>query len=235
MCVSAEVSFGLSAVLFPAGAYCVRSALRKKRKLLGLAIIPLVFSVQQFSEGVVWNGLNRDNLDAAQYASFVFLYVALAFWPFWVPTCAFLSEPNSWRKWVSGGIALLGLAEGLMLYLPVVLNPEVLVLRVRHHSIFYDVTQSAAFEVMPKIGWQLLYAAIVGIPMLIAPKQGFLLLGIALVAAAVVSQVFFWYAFTSVWCFLAAILSLYLCISFRQLPAVSQLDASRAGAAEGKV
>jgi hypothetical protein len=218
MCFSAEASFGLSAMLLPAGAYCVRSAVGKNKALLGLAIIPFVFSVQQFCEGLVWRGIDQNDLEFARNAALFFLYFALAFWPFWIPFCAALTEDNVRKKRFLASLALVGFAGGLMLYLPIPLNSEVLVLKVTHQSISYDITQSAALHVMPGVWWQVLYVVIVGMPLLITPPPGFVFLGMAIIVAAATSQVFYWYAFVSVWCFFAALLSLYLCVSFRRLP-----------------
>jgi hypothetical protein len=218
MCYSAGASFGVSAILLPAGAYCVWSAVRKNKALLGLAIIPCVFSAQQFCEGMVWRGIDQNNLDGARVAAFFFLYFALSFWPFWIPFCAFLTESRVRKKRLLACFAVLGLVGGLALFLPLLVSPETLTLQVRGHSIFYDITQSAAFRVMPALCWLALYVGIVGTPLLIAPSRGFTFLGIALVVAALVSQVFYWYAVISVWCFFAALLSLYLCFSFRRLP-----------------
>lgn len=217
MCFSAEASFGVSAVLFPAGVYCGWNAWEKNRALIGLAVIPVIFGLQQLCEGLVWRGLENGNLFLARTAAFVFLYFALAFWPFWIPLCAFLTSSDPRKSRLLAIFVLLGFMGGLALYLPVLTQPEILVLRVQHHSIVYDFKQSIMFEFMPFTWWQALYVLIVGIPMLIAPSRGFTLLGIALIASAAVTHVFYWYAFTSVWCFFASLLSLYLCISFFRL------------------
>ncbi|HYV36939.1 MAG TPA: DUF6629 family protein [Gemmataceae bacterium] len=217
MCFSADASFGLSAILVPAGAYCVWSAAAKNKTYLGLAIIPWAFAAQQFCEGLVWNGVDQDDPGLARNAAFFYLYFALAFWPFWIPFCTFLTEHNARRKRLWAVFAVLGFVGGVMLYLPLLLEPQVLIVDAMGHAIAYDITQSAAFRVMPVVSWQVLYVVIVGTPPLISPSRGFVFLGCALVVAATVSQVFYWYAFISVWCFFAAILSLYLCLSFRRL------------------
>jgi len=218
MCFTAAASFGLSAVLLPAGAYCVWSALGKRKALLGLAIIPLVFGAQQFSEGLVWRGLDQGSISLARMAAFAYLYFALAFWPFWGPLCAFLTEMDVRKRRLLACFTLLGFVGGLVLFLTVALNPDVLIVEVRHHSIFYDLDQSPAFHMIPQAYWQLLYVIIVGVPLLIAPSRGFVFLGIAVVVFALITQIFYWYAFVSVWCFFAALLSLYLCFSFQRLP-----------------
>jgi hypothetical protein len=221
MCFSAAASFGISAILLPAGGYCVWSALRKNKALLGLAVIPFAFSFQQFCEGLVWRGIEQDDhshAGPARVAAFVFLYFALSFWPFWIPLCAFLVEQSTPKKRILALLVLLGLALGLLLYVPLLVDPDVVVVFTRNHSIIYDITQSAPVQAMPIIGWQLLYVLVVGLPMLIAPSRGFVVFGIALILAAAVSHFFYWHAFISVWCFFAAVLSLYLCYSFRKVP-----------------
>lgn len=221
MCFSAAASFGVAAILLPAGGYCVWSALHKSKALLGLAVIPFVFSFQQFCEGLVWRGIEQDDhsrTGVARVAAFVFLYFALSFWPFWIPFCAFLVEQSTPKKWLLALFVFLGLAVGLVLYVPVLVHPDVLVVTASNHSIIYDIAQSAAVQAMPIIGWQVLYVLVVGLPMLIAPSRGFVVFGVALILSAAVSHFFYWYAFISVWCFFAAILSLYLCYSFRKVP-----------------
>src|SRR3954452_7547143 len=118
MCFSAEASFAASAALLPAGVYCVRAA-RKRSASLPLAVIPLAFSAQQFAEGLVWVGLGRGDPALVEGSSLAFLFFALAFWPFWVPfSVAFTTR----RKVVLAVAALLGLALGLVLYVPLAWN-----------------------------------------------------------------------------------------------------------------
>ena len=82
MCFSAEASFAVSAVLLPADIYCTRAAIAKRLAYLPLGIIPLVFSVQQLTEGFVWVGLASDDAVLARAASLSFLAVALVVWCF---------------------------------------------------------------------------------------------------------------------------------------------------------
>ena len=89
---------------------------------------------------------------------------------------------------------------------------------VRVRYLFYDISESEVIQMMPTVWWQVLYVVVVGIPLLIAPSRGFVVFGIALLVAAVVTHFCYWYAFVSVWCFFSAVLSLYLCYSFRRLP-----------------
>jgi hypothetical protein len=214
MCFSAEANFGISALLLPAGLYCVHSAWAGRRSALCLALIPLIFSVQQFCEGLVWIGLNRDDAILTRQASLVFLAFALGFWPLWIPLCGFVLEPPSPRKWLLGAIALLGLISGLILYIPLALNPALLVTRAAHHSIHYDDSRSPVFKALPQSAWEAAYFLFISAPPFLCQAKGFRWFGAGIVASAIVSNFFFWYASTSVWCFFAAGLSLCLCWPF---------------------
>src|SRR5205823_1322981 len=86
--------------LIPAGAYCLWAAALKKPSYLGLAVVPLMFGIQQISEGFVWQALNHDNVEQTRSASLVFLFFALAFWPWWFPVLTALMEPQPKRKWI---------------------------------------------------------------------------------------------------------------------------------------
>lgn len=63
MCVSAEASFTLSSMLGPIGLYCVANSIRKARTLTALAMIPLIFGIQQFAEGLVWLAITNPTIN----------------------------------------------------------------------------------------------------------------------------------------------------------------------------
>ena len=78
MCFSPEASFGLGAVLLPAGAYCVRTAVKRNPPWLPLALTPLLFGAQQVCEGLVWVGLRAEEATLVRPASLLFLFFGLA-------------------------------------------------------------------------------------------------------------------------------------------------------------
>src|SRR5208283_1631826 len=99
MCFSAPASFGASAALVPAGIYCARTAVRKHLAgLLPLAVVPLVLSVQQFCEGLVWVGVGQQDATLVRNASVAYLFIAIAFWPFWTPLSLLFTERRKWAK-----------------------------------------------------------------------------------------------------------------------------------------
>jgi hypothetical protein len=219
MCFSAEASFAASAVLLPAGIYSTRAALRLRRAYLPLALIPLVFSFQQFAEGVVWVALAQENTALVAVGSLSFLAVALLFWPFWVPFSFLFLENRKKRKRILAAIAVFGLAFGCALYFPLALNTEEwLHVGVVSHSIRYNLKGLPVFEIVSRVWWDACYGAIVFSPFLIPSlDKRFALFCILLAGSAALSFLVFSNVFVSVWCFFAALLSLQLCYIFHKL------------------
>lgn len=217
MCFSAEASFVLSGLLLSAGVYCVKIALLKNRLLLPVAFIPVLFAVQQFSEGWVWIGLRWDDYRLVRNASLVFLAFALILWPIWVPFCAFITGTGKEKKFF-GFLSVLGLIVGLGVYVPLFDNADLPMANVVNHSINYDVVKSQLFQFVPLLLWDVIYIAIIASPLFASSNMKIIYLGVAIVFSAIVSYMVFWFAFASVWCFFSALLSLYLCFVFFNLP-----------------
>src|SRR6476661_8747844 len=122
MCFSAEASFTAGAALLPAGAYAVAVALKKDRAYLPLAVMPLLFGVQQLCEAGVWVGLEHDAPGLVKPAALAFLFFAVAFWPFWLPLAAAAVERRPlWRRLFFAAAAV-GLGLGLACYVPAILH-----------------------------------------------------------------------------------------------------------------
>ena len=137
--------------------------------------------------------------------------------------CGWMLEAPGPKKPLCGIFTVLGLIGGLAMYVPLLLDPAVLEVQSSHHSIRYDMESSPIFVRMPLLYWECLYVVIIGVPALISSTRGVPLLGTAVVVSAGLTHVFFWYATVSVWCFFAAVLSLYLCYAFWKMPAMVRL------------
>lgn len=218
MCFSPEVSFSLAGALGAGGAYCIYKAIRSDRGLWPLAIVPVVFGVQQFFEGWVWTGVERGDPGLTKTASLCYLFFALFFWPFWIPYSMLLMERSRTTRRFLRLMTAMGIILGLALIVPVIVAPAWLTVQVSHHSIHYDIDRSPIFAALPDIVWKVLYLIVVATPLLVSSVQKMVHVGLALVISAAVAQVLFNHAFTSVWCFFAAALSLYLCVFFATLP-----------------
>src|SRR5262249_14012472 len=73
MCFSAGATFAAGPPLLPAGLYCTRVAARGRPAYLPLALVPVVFSLQQFAEGFVWVGLAWGDDALVRAAALAFL------------------------------------------------------------------------------------------------------------------------------------------------------------------
>ena len=221
MCFSAQASFTTSAALLPAGIYCIRRAVAEDRNYLPLSIIPAVFGVQQFCEGLVWVGLGRGDPLLARVASLTFLFFALVFWPFWIPLSARFLETRSSVKQALGFLAAAALVLSLLVFVPLVVHaPEWLHSGILYHSIRYEFRLPSAFRAIPMEAWQLAYLAVVITPLLVAGNRKFRIFGVLVLASAGLSHAAFWYAYISVWCAFSAVLSAWLCYLFYALRAV---------------
>jgi hypothetical protein len=63
------------------------------------------------------------------------------------------------------------------------------------------------------------YFACVALPMVFSTASLGRVPGLALGVAALVAIILYEYAFVSVWCFFAAVMSIYCCVLFYRLPA----------------
>ncbi len=220
MCFSAAASFGVGALLLPPGLYCIQSAIRKSPAYLPLAAVPLVFGIQQICEGLVWLGLDHADDDLVRAASLVYLQFALFFWPFWIPFSILFLQTSRKKRLMIGAFALLGFVGGLGLTLPLLIAPELVETSVYSHSIHYNFSQSPTLELITWPIWKVLYLAIVAVPILMADSKEVVVVGLVLILLAAGSHFFNAFAYISVWCFFAAILSAYLCyLFFRLAPA----------------
>ncbi|MFX8612665.1 DUF6629 family protein, partial [Acinetobacter baumannii] len=85
MCFSAAASFTAAAVLAPMGGLSVARAARPGRRFLLLSALPLLFSVQQLMEGLVWrSGEAGDSAGVLRY-SLAYMFFSWLAWPVWVP------------------------------------------------------------------------------------------------------------------------------------------------------
>lgn len=217
MCFSPAVNFSLSGVLVAGGTYCVHRARRVDPKFLPLAAIPVVFAVQQFSEGWVWIGVDRGDAQLTSVAAIAYLFFALLFWPIWIPLCTLFVARSGKTKIFLRAMTALGAFVGLALFVPTV-APTGLAVIVHQHSLHYNIGSSPIFHAVPGLVWQAAYIAVVSTPLFVSSARKLVHAGVAVVVSAAVTHVFFDYAFASVWCFFSAALSLYLCVVFYRLP-----------------
>src|ERR1700733_11140320 len=89
MCFSAAASFSAAAVCAGIGVMTVR---RASKAALMLAFIPIIFSLHQALEGLVW--LTHAE-GAGRCAGYSYVTIAFCVWPLYVPIAAWRSETDS--------------------------------------------------------------------------------------------------------------------------------------------
>ena len=204
MCFSATASFAAGTALTVVGVLTVRKSEGKRE--VPLALIPLLFGVQQLTEGVVWVSLGHDMALLQSWATYIYSMFSHVVWPILVPFAILLVEPRLWRRRAISVFVALGLSVGLYLLFFIVLFP--VTASVKGDSIAYD---SPHFYLTVVLGGYLLATCISGLFSSHWCIKVFGMLAFILaIAAALVSLT----TFVSVWCFNAAILSLLVYVHF---------------------
>lgn len=203
MCFSAGASFAAGGVLTVAGVASMRRRPSKRERLF--AAIPFLFAIQQTIEGVQW--LLLKNGTASMLLGYGFLFFAFLLWPTYLPLAAYAMERDKRRQ----RVLLLFVGAGIMasLFLLLVLLSQSFGISIVQRSVQYGIV--APFV---DVG-VFVYVFIVCGSMLIASSRYLQLFGALIAGAFAVSYLFFEYAFTSVWCFFAAALSVVVYAYFR--------------------
>lgn len=198
MCFSATASFAASAVLGTTGIVAL-SSVKDKRDYF-IATVPVLFAVQQFIEGLVWLTLGRGLL--TESLAYGFLFFAFLLWPVYIPLAVWVHERNPSRKCMLRYLIFFGSLGSF--YLLVVLFTRSLGVELAGSSLCYKI--DAPFEVPGVI----LYVSVTVGALLLSSSRFIQWFG----ALTFLSAAFAWFAyekaFTSVWCFFAAVLSLLI-------------------------
>ncbi len=207
MCISAEVNFAAAAIIGTVGIATLRHAEHPREVLL--ASMPLLFALHQFIEGFVWLGLDQKiGSLALENSSLLFVLYAQAILPFLMPLSVLLIEREGWRRNVIG--AIVAIAFGLMIYMTYGVMGFQTQVAAEHHSIAYRNPETESL-----VTGALYIFVTCGALVLSGHKVvrwfGILNL-VGLTVVAIVKQ----YAFSSVWCLYAAIVSVMLYWQFRQ-------------------
>lgn len=214
MCFSAGASFSAGSILSTAGVLSIRRA--PDRGARCFAAIPLLFGLQQLSEGVLWLALQGrlpENFET--WSMYIFLFFAQVMWPSWVPLSFYLLE----KKRPSSALTLRWfVALGLLVS---ALNGWLLYAKGAHASIQ---TYHVEYILGRHEGWAgkgvaALYLVVTIVPPFFSARPGMRQLGLVLALSAVITYLMYFTWFVSVWCFFAAIISfwvLYLVSSLQE-------------------
>jgi len=203
MCFSAGASFAGGAVITTIGIMTVRKNSEPSRKLF--SAIPLIFGVQQISEGFVWVALQSSGHDLMlALASYIFLLAAVVLWPFIIPLSMLLMERSPERRkalWVflaAGILTSVYYGIGLLLYN---VDPEISSHHIKYSNEFPRQFANLAF---------ITYLLATLVPLFLSSTRRMWLLGALMTASCLVTGIFYKEFLTSIWCFFAAIISVVI-------------------------
>jgi len=217
MCFSATVSYGASAILVVTGIYAVQQARSLGPAYWMMARAPILFGIQQAFEGRVWQMVDAGDAGNAVPYALGFLFFSHFLWLWWIPLSSYLAERRTIRKRLFIGITIFGAVAGAVVYITVLLHPGWLSVVVEGHHIVYDVSSPYRGPIPVGIPPSALYGVIILVPLLFSSHRHIRIFGGLVAASMVLASVLYGYAFVSVWCFFAAVLSLYLVVMLRKL------------------
>jgi hypothetical protein len=214
MCFSASASFTAAAVLVPLGLYSTHLARSgTQQDYVPLAMTPLFFGLQQFTEGLVWTGIDAGRIEPlTSLASVAFLFFAYCFWMIWIPFSAWSiamgRESDSLARrlgWLWVVASLLGIA----FFVPVLLHPPAVqpAVHATRRLLYPPSTIWHAFISTEPIG-ALAYWGFIVLPLLALSDRAVKLFGILILVSIFLTWLTYSQTFNSVWCFYSAILSI---------------------------
>lgn len=210
MCFCEPVSFAAGGVLIAAGAFAGWKAVKINTRYLPVSQMPTLAGLQQIMEGHVWMGLSNADSSMVWWAALGFIFFSWLIWPAWIPFSIYVLEPQaSRRKLPLLGFALLGLAFGMVLFIPHLLHPNWVSVKINHQSISYEDTMFLDY-LIPRWLTYTIYVALLLLPTVISSYRHIHWFGLTLLAVLAVVYLFLTYAYISFFCFLAGIGTLHL-------------------------
>ena len=208
MCFSAEASYMAASVLLPAGALAMHRAYQRDLNYLPFATLPLLFGLQQLSEGFVWTAGRGNNQSAVEMFSLAYMFFSWLAWPVWVPFSTYFLEPCR-RRYLYLVFAILGAMLGAVQYIPYFVHEGWLVTRFYDYAISYQGTVLLDF-IMPREISYPLYLSVIIVPLITSSKRNVRIFGALITFVVVTVYAFFSYAYVSAFCFGGALMSAFI-------------------------
>lgn len=201
MCFSAGASFGAGAVLSVIGVQSIKKS--KAPNQLFFASIPLIFAVQQITEGLLWLSLTSPAYASLQQVTtYNFLFFAQVVWPVWVPFAILIVEKEKLRR-IPGKI-LVGIGAVVSCYLGYCL----LTFPVRAEVSGYHISYIQQYPAAIARYCGFLYITATIIPPFFSRVKSMWMLGTIILVSYIITAIFYSDYIVSVWCFFASIISI---------------------------
>ena len=208
MCFSPEASFTAAALLLPAGVIGTYRAYQTDRRYVAICALPFLFGIQQLLEGLVWVAGAHADQDSIQRLSLAYMFFSWLAWPIWVPFSTYFLE-SSRRAWIYLVFAISGGMLGAVQYFPYFAHNGWLVTNFFEHAISYEGTELFDFIIGRETTY-FIYVLIIIAPLLLSPDRDVNIFGVLVTIVLAVTNIFFSYAYISVFCFGGVLMSLYL-------------------------
>lgn len=206
MCFSAEASFASSAVLSVAGIATLAQV--KQRTQLPFAAFPLIFAIHQFIEGLLWLSQTHELSPWIFWLlSRGFPFIAYVVWPTLVPWAVLRMEHCPRRRTMLKSCLIAGCGLSLF-YLYYILRGPVEVVFV-NNSIHYEFYFS--FWILS----QWIYGYTIIMATLFSGRKIITVFGLGLIICYNIAKQFYVASYPSVFCHLAAWLSLIIYVEIR--------------------
>jgi hypothetical protein len=194
MYFSATVSYSATAVLVTTGVYAVQQVRRMAPAYLMWALVPVFFGLQQAFEGRVWQELDAGHAGAAVPYAQGFHFFSHFLWLWWIP----------------------------LVYSTIFMHPAWMSVSVKLHSIVYDFSVPFPSPFHLPVTPAALYALTILVPLFVSSHKLIRIFGVLVMFSMVFASDVYSYAYVSVWCLFAAILSLYIVYMTPRLAAAGQ-------------
>jgi len=196
MCFSATASYTASALLLLTGIVALS---KSKSHMRMFAAIPLIFAIQQFTEGVTWQAIAKG--ESALTSTYAYLFFVFIIWPLWIPLATRSISSTNWEL----RLLTIPLAAGafVAIFALVCAAYTTPIAAITCNSIHYVAN-------LPTYAWTIgtiAYLIATITPFFIIQQRYFWLMGSALSISYIISFIFYQQTLLSVWCFFAALLS----------------------------
>lgn len=207
MCFSPTASFVAAGVIASIGVATLRHVVEPRTLLF--ASVPLLFALHQFTEGVVWLGLDGTIGPVALHrAAFLFTLYAQGLLPGLMPAAVALMEPPGRRRTAIIGLTAIGVLVCAWDLYGLFFFPSRTF--IDHRAIAYRNPLTGNFWI------SLLYILATCGALLLSSHRVVRWYGALNVVGLTIVEIVREYAFASIWCFYAASLSIMIYWQFRR-------------------
>jgi hypothetical protein len=205
MCFSAPASFSASGIIGVIGG---RTIAKSNPGDKYLAIIPILFAVQQCVEGIIWLGFSIPQFEAYRnIATTLFLIFAWAIWPAYLPFAIASVEKDERRASILKSLRIPGVIAGIGAIFPIFLSnptPQIIDFHIDY------TTQNELYNQYVIQSYNAMYLLCTVVPMFISSRKGMTEYGLANIFGLIIAGIFYESSVPSTWCFFSALFSIMI-------------------------